>query len=117
MQKVIEFRGEALRGRSAEQAMPSPPLEPKSIPSVSEVFDSLSRILDRIRNLCESVPDGPIREQLEAERATLIAKLVAVRTTAAQISLPQVSTTGSTHRNRLDALRAILPAASSQVTP
>jgi len=114
MQEIIEFRGGAPRCPSTErgpQALPAP--KQKSIPTIAAIFDSLSRILDRISNLCEIVPDGPIREQFETERARLMAKLNAVRLTAAQISIPQARTSGSAGLYRPAADRALSGQVSS----
>ncbi len=46
------------------------------------MIGALSRTLDQIRMMCELIPDGPIRAQLEAEQSRLLAGLAAARQTA-----------------------------------
>ena len=53
--------------------------------SIGNMIGALSRTLDQIRMLCEMIPDGPTRAQLEAEQSRLLAGLAAARQTAARL--------------------------------
>ena len=53
--------------------------------SIGNMIGALSRTLDQIRMMCELIPDGPVREQLEAEQSRLIAGLASARQTASRL--------------------------------
>lgn len=57
--------------------------------SIRAAMDTLSRTLDHIKSLCASLPDGPVRERLEAEQARLATDLSAVRNAAARLALAE----------------------------
>jgi hypothetical protein len=85
MQNVIEFPRSASRGpQSVTDAAAA--AVPQAARSIGNMIGALSRTLDQIRMMCELIPDGPIREQLEAEQSRLLAGLFAARQTAARLS-------------------------------
>lgn len=66
---------------------PEPPgTSSQTVRSICIVIESLSRTLDNVRTLCAAIPHGPVREQLEAERARLLVGLFTVRQTAARLA-------------------------------
>jgi hypothetical protein len=93
MQNVIEFPHAASRGPRSVAAGHAPVAaataavtHAQAVRSIGNMIAALSRTLDQIRMLCEMLPDGPIREQLKAERTRLTAGLFNARQTAARLS-------------------------------
>src|SRR5436190_21071775 len=80
MQKVIEFRGPQAEAASEPQAAP-PAMEP-----ILAVVDSSSRTLNCIKTMCATEPNGPIRDKLETERASLVIGLFVARVAAMRLS-------------------------------
>jgi hypothetical protein len=76
MRKLAEFRGPRSKTGPGPQAAP-PAIEP-----ILAMVDSLSRTLNCIKTMYATEPNGPIREQLETERANLIIGLFAARVAA-----------------------------------
>ncbi|HMM92823.1 hypothetical protein [Bradyrhizobium sp.] len=92
MQKIIEFRDVA---SSSRQTGPSgqpagntrtSQSAPPSIEPIYAVVDSLSRTLECIKALCETVPNGPTRDKLEIERSNLVIGLFVARIAAMRVS-------------------------------
>ena len=80
MHKVIEFR--APPAEAAQEPLGAPPaMEP-----ILAVVDSLSRTLNCIKTMCATEPNGPIRDQLETERANLVIGLFVARVAAMRLS-------------------------------
>ena len=80
MQKVIEFRSP--QSEAAVEPLAAPPaMEP-----ILAVVDSLSRTLNCIKTMCATEPNGPIRDQLETERANLVIGLFVARVAAMRLS-------------------------------
>jgi hypothetical protein len=80
MHKVIEFR--APPAEAAQEPLGAPPaMEP-----ILAVVDSLSRTLNCIKAMCATEPNGPIRDQLETERANLVIGLFVARVAAMRLS-------------------------------
>jgi hypothetical protein len=80
MHKVIEFR--APPAEAAQEPGGAPPaMEP-----ILAVVDSLSRTLNCIKAMCATEPNGPIRDQLETERANLVIGLFVARVAAMRLS-------------------------------
>jgi hypothetical protein len=81
MQKVIEFRDTVSKAASGAPAAPPPSIEP-----IWSVVDSLSRTLECIKGMCATAPNGPIRDKLETERASLVIGLFVARVAAMRLS-------------------------------
>ncbi|MDI1263132.1 MAG: hypothetical protein PS018_07740 [bacterium] len=92
MHNVIQLRSARPDVSEAETSNDQAVTRPAE--SIRTVMDTLSRTLDHIRGLCKSLPDGPVRERLEAEQARLAIDLSAVRNAAARLAL--VETNAST---------------------
>lgn len=76
MKKLIESAG-------AANAMPGPStVAPPSIEPIWTVVDSLSRTLDCIKAMCATAPNGPVRDELEVERANLVIGLFVAQVAA-----------------------------------
>src|SRR5262245_22323072 len=83
MHKVVEFR--APPAEAAQEPAGAPPaMEP-----ILAVVDSLSRTLNCIKTMCATEPNGPIRDQLETERANLVIGLFVARVAAMRLSAGQ----------------------------
>ena len=87
MHKIVELRGTvSARHRSGPSTEP-PDAASAPVPSVeriSALVDSLTQTLECISTLNEVIPDGPMRDKLEIERANLANALAAARDTAAR---------------------------------
>jgi hypothetical protein len=64
------------------QAGPAPQTAPPAMEPILAMVDSLSRTLNCIKTMYATEPNGPIREQLETERANLAIGLFAARVAA-----------------------------------
>jgi hypothetical protein len=101
MQKIIEFPEMASSGHcAAPSGQPAGsaaglPSAPPSIEPIWTVVDSLARTLECIKTMCATVPNGPVREKLETERANLVIGLFVARVAAMRVSsiepAPEVS--------------------------
>ena len=100
MHNVIEFRDPA-----SEAASERPAAAPPSIEPIWTVVDSLSRTLDCIKTMCATVPRGPIRDKLEAERANLVIGLFVARVAAMRVSSGEPAPEASVSSNLLVAGR------------
>lgn len=96
MQKIVQIRD------IGSEAGPKSPKAPPSIEPIWTVVDSLSRTLDCIKSLSETVPNGPIRDRLETERANLVIGLFVARIAAMRVSsskpAPEVSASSNSRR-------------------
>lgn len=109
MQNVIEFP------HSASRLLPSAAADhvsagatvvhAQAARSTGNLIGALSRTLGQIGMLCEMMPDGPIRAQLEAEQTRLLAGLFAARQSAAQLSSAGAATAASDTTDQPLALR------------
>jgi hypothetical protein len=92
MQTMMKFGDVASSGhRAGPSGQPAghTPGSQSTVPSIEPIYavvDSLSRTLECIKTLCATVPNGPIREKLEIERANLVIGLFVARITAMRVS-------------------------------
>jgi hypothetical protein len=92
MQKIIEFRDVASSGRRARpsgQPAGNTPVSQPAVPSIEPIYavvDSLSRTLECIKTMSETVPSGPMRDKLEIERTNLVIGLFVARIAAMRVS-------------------------------
>ena len=93
MHKVIELSAPPAEA-ALEQLGPPPAMEP-----ILAVVDSLSRTLNCIKAMCATEPNGPIRDQLETERANLVIGLFVARVAAMRLSAGAEVANASAHTN------------------
>jgi hypothetical protein len=80
MRKLVGSRGPESEQVAGAQAAP-PAMEP-----ILAMVDSLSRTLNCIQTMYATEPNGPIRKQLETERANFVIGLFAARVAAMRLS-------------------------------
>lgn len=90
MHKIVELRDAVSAGRRSGPSTGSADAAAVPVPSVERItalVESLTHTLECIKTLNEAIPDGPMRDKLEIERANLANALAVARDTAARVRI------------------------------